>query len=78
MSPNAGKGRGGVAGSQPMSKAVHRSLNKLWRSNAIFNLCFKGLVIYDMLAANSGKIGRVSEYVMAKRTAVQCSFSIVG
>ncbi len=38
---NAG-GRGGVAGSQPMSTAVHRSgsPNKLWRSNSIFNLCF--------------------------------------
>ncbi len=32
-------GRGRVAGSQPMSTAVHRSLNKLWRSNSIFNLC---------------------------------------
>ncbi len=28
----------GVAGPQPMSTAVHRSLNKLWRSNSIFNL----------------------------------------
>ncbi len=28
-------GEGGVAGSQPMSKAVHRSLNKLWVSNSI-------------------------------------------
>jgi hypothetical protein len=37
MSPNAGGG-GGVAGSQPMSTAVHRSPNKLWRSNSIFNL----------------------------------------
>ncbi len=33
-------GRGGVAGShsQPMSAAVPRSPNKLWRSNSIFNL----------------------------------------
>jgi hypothetical protein len=31
-------GRGGVAGSQPMSTAVHRSPQKLWRSNTIFNL----------------------------------------
>ncbi len=36
MSPNAG-----VAGSQPMSTAVHRSPNKLWRSNSIFNLCLR-------------------------------------
>ncbi len=34
MSPNAGRGE--VAGSQPMSPAaVHRSPNKLWRSNSI-------------------------------------------
>jgi hypothetical protein len=31
-------GREGVAGSQPMSTALHRSPNKLWRSNSIFNL----------------------------------------
>ncbi len=37
MSPNAGVG--GVAGSQPMNTAVHRSPNKLWRFNSIFNLC---------------------------------------
>ncbi len=34
-----GQGGGGVAGPQPMSTAVHRSPNKLWRSNSIFNLC---------------------------------------
>ncbi len=32
-------GRGGVAGSQPMSTAVHRCPNKLWRSDSIFNPC---------------------------------------
>ncbi len=37
MSHNAGWG-GGVAKSPPMSTAVHRSPNKLWRSNSIFNL----------------------------------------
>ncbi len=36
MSPNAGGG--GVAGPQPMSIAVYRSPNKLWRSKSIFNL----------------------------------------
>ncbi len=36
MSPIAGE-RGGVAGSQPKWTAVHRSPNKLWRSNFIFN-----------------------------------------
>jgi hypothetical protein len=44
MSPNAGDGGGGggpgVAGSQPMSTAVHRSPSKLWRSNSIFNLLY--------------------------------------
>ncbi len=39
MSSNAGWGGGeGVAGSQPMSTAVHRSPNKLRKSNSIFNL----------------------------------------
>ena len=37
--PNFG-GRGELQGSQPMSTAVHRSPNKLWRSNSIFSLCF--------------------------------------
>ncbi len=40
MSPNAGEG-GELrpAGPPPMSSAVHRSQNKLWRYNSIFNLC---------------------------------------
>ncbi len=33
-------GEGGVAGCQPMSTAVHRSPNKLWRSNSVINLRF--------------------------------------
>ncbi len=32
------KSEGGIAGSQPMSTAVRRSPNKLWRSNSVFNL----------------------------------------
>jgi hypothetical protein len=32
------RGEGGVAGSQPVSTAEHRSPNKLWASNSIFNL----------------------------------------
>jgi hypothetical protein len=32
------RGQGGVAGSQRMSTAVHRSPNKLWRSKSIFHL----------------------------------------
>ncbi len=39
MSPIAGGW--GIAGSQPMSSAVHRSPNKLWRSNSIFNLWYQ-------------------------------------
>jgi hypothetical protein len=31
-------GRGGLAGSQRTNRAVHRSPNKLWRSNSIFSL----------------------------------------
>ncbi len=42
---------GGVAGSQPMSTAVHRSPNKLWRSNSIFNLWPHGTT-----AKNSGPL----------------------
>ncbi len=41
-------GRGGLAGSQPMSTAVHRSPHKLWRSHYILNLwaqLFRGYFI---------------------------------
>jgi hypothetical protein len=41
------RGEGGDAGSQSMSKAVHRGSNKIWRSNSIFNLCFGKLKISD-------------------------------
>jgi hypothetical protein len=41
MSPNAGMG---LRGSQPMSTAVNKSPNKLWRSKSIFNLRMGGLV----------------------------------
>ncbi len=40
-------GRGGVAGSQPVSTAVHRSPNKVWRSNSIFNLFFLWIIPLD-------------------------------
>ncbi len=45
MSPNAGGGGWGFAGSQPMSTAVHRKSNKLWRSSSIFNLCCAQMTI---------------------------------
>jgi hypothetical protein len=41
--PKCGGGGGcGVSGVRPMGTAVHRSPNKLWRSNFIFNLWEKG------------------------------------
>jgi hypothetical protein len=49
---------GGVAGSQPMSTAVHRSPNKLWRSNSIFNLWFGG----KMPWFHSPQLGRRSHF----------------
>ncbi len=36
--PKKYRGRRSVTGSQPMSTAVHRSPNKLWGSNSIFNI----------------------------------------
>jgi hypothetical protein len=41
MRPNAGGG--GLRGFKPMSTAVHRSPNKLWRYNSISNLWQRGL-----------------------------------
>ncbi len=53
MSPNAGGG--GVARYQPMSTAGHRSPNKLWRSNSIFNpmilnlhICAAGFALLNL------------------------------
>ncbi len=44
-------GRGRVAGSQPMCTAVHRSPNKLWRSNSIH--CKKRLAVFPSQAGMS-------------------------
>ncbi len=45
--PKSGRGGGrGGAGSQPMGTAVHRSPNKLWRSNSIFNMWGESLSLY--------------------------------
>jgi hypothetical protein len=41
------RGRGEFAGSQLMSTAVHRSPNKLWRSNSIFDI--RGQSIPDLV-----------------------------
>jgi hypothetical protein len=43
----------GVAGSQPISTAVHRGPNKLWRSNSIFTY---GTVYTDILKGTCKKI----------------------
>jgi hypothetical protein len=43
----------GLAGSQPMSTAVYRSPNKLWRSNSIINLCaYPTMVLAKMTLAD--------------------------
>ncbi len=48
-------GRGGVAGSQPMSTAVHRSPNELWCSNFIINLWVKILKTYFVYMQVNGR-----------------------
>jgi hypothetical protein len=64
------RGEGGVAGSQPMSTAVHCtwSPNKLWRSNSLFNLFFQQKTSYThtpppplthSILIHTGKGGRV-------------------
>ncbi len=52
MSQNAGGG--GVAGSQLMSTAVHRSPNKLWRSNSIFKLWVTPSPRFTLIAGDTG------------------------
>jgi hypothetical protein len=42
--------KGGDAGPRPMSTAVHRSPNKLWRSNSIFNLCSRYNIFHNFFA----------------------------
>ncbi len=60
MSPEAG-GTEGVAGSQSMSTALHRSPNKLWRSNSIFSY----LII--RLGLNSDKCAKRWRYKYGAR-----------
>ncbi len=48
------EGRGEVAGSQPMSTAVHRSPNKLQRSISIFNLWQCSLRRYNIFSCCFG------------------------
>ncbi len=56
MSPNAGKG---VAGSQPMSTAVHIELKKaLWRSNSIFHVWWQAR---NWLSQDRTPIGQCSQ-----------------
>jgi hypothetical protein len=64
ISPNAGEG-GELKGSQPMSTAVHKSPNKLWRSNSILNLCkYKNLAylhIQEFLYTTSSDDGTLKK-----------------
>ncbi len=61
--------RGGVAGSQPMSTAVQRSTNKLWRSNFIFNLWVVGITYCSSttLLPNIGKTTTFLPSTLKKR-----------
>jgi hypothetical protein len=64
MSPNAGRwGGGGVAGFQPINTAV-RSLNKLWRSNSIFNFCLFHCLFADG-AVDIGQLTTVLAFSLA-------------
>jgi hypothetical protein len=58
MSLNAG----GVAGSQPMSTAVHMGPNKLRRSNAVFNVygCLSGMGAAALALASVAACGPTS------------------
>jgi hypothetical protein len=49
--PKCGGWEGGVAGSQPMSTAIHRSPNKLWRSNSIW---FSVLALFKSVKVSGG------------------------
>jgi hypothetical protein len=55
------RGEGGVAGSQPMSTAVHRSPNKLWRSNSIFNLWGRDIPVWFQSTVCSVDANKVLE-----------------
>ncbi len=54
------RGEEGVAGFQPMSTAVHRSPNILWRSNSVFNLWLT-LNIEDIAHAIGTFVGLFSD-----------------
>ncbi len=67
------RGGEGVAGSQPMSTAVLRSLNKLWRSNSIFYLW-----LISLWWLQSASTGRRTETGTTSRCAfAQMSFATV-
>ncbi len=58
-------GRGGVAGSQPMSTDVHRSPNKRWRSNYIF--FFLSVYIFSGLECAGRSLAYVAIFVFFER-----------
>jgi hypothetical protein len=58
--------------SQPKSIAVHRSPNKLWRSNSIFNLCHQQLDA-NMSMNTSNGTGNIRETSNSEKSATaQC------
>ncbi len=65
MSPNAGNGGRGVAGSQSMRTAVHMDPKLIWRSNSIFNLWNKCML-------------RTLKYIELKTTTPSSFFAVGG
>ncbi len=68
MSPNAGGGEGGVAGSKSTA-GVHRSPNQLWRSNSIFNLwlpytCSSTIFLRYLLYGCSLYINSLNDFIL--------------
>jgi hypothetical protein len=62
--PKCGE-RGGIAGSQPMSTVVHRSTNKLWRSNSYGD---ESLKCMDKTAGTAGFIFQMPQFQKEKNT----------
>jgi hypothetical protein len=74
-----GGGGGGIAGSQPTSTAVHRSPNKLWRFNSIFNLCVDDSSLNlrpDPLRQNDLMLGKLWGTVDAKQLCINYTYKL--
>ncbi len=57
------EGRRGVAVFQPMSTDVYCSLNKLWRSNSIFNVCIEYMKRNDQREVGKVRHADISAHV---------------